>query len=167
MRFPTRQILLLGICFGIWTSMLVCGDYFLGSLGAVGNGVMIACACGFMFQMLNRWQGITWVERSRYAVAVLIFFGATFTFQQFALSQGLGLGQEVQRLNETAQGSPQYSSVQFSLQKQGWVRASGLVASQRDLDNLHAMVDKCWECGQIYWCVGIEKRGSMRALTKE
>ena len=157
MRFPTRQILILATCFGIWVGMLVCGDYFLGNLGAVGNGVMIACACGFLFQMLNRWQGITWVERSRYAVAVLIFFAATFTFQQFALSQGLGLGREVQRLNETVQDLPQYSSVRFSLEKQGWVQASGLVASQRDLDNLHAMVDECSTCGQIYWYVGIKK----------
>ena len=57
-------------CFGIWVGMLVCGGYFLGSRGVMVNAVTIACACGLLFQMLNRWQEIAWAERSRYAIAV-------------------------------------------------------------------------------------------------
>jgi hypothetical protein len=157
MRSSTRQILILVTCVGIWVGMLVLGDHFLGNLGVVANAVIIACACGFLFQMLNRWQDITWTERSRYAIAVSILFAATFTLQQFALSQRPGLAREVQRLNEKVQDVPQYSSVEFTLEKQGWVRAGGLVASQRDLDNLHAVVEECSKCDQIYWYVGVKK----------
>ncbi len=158
MRFPTRRILVPITCFGIWVGMLVCGGYFLGSRGVMVNAVTIACACGLLFQMLNRWQEIAWAERSRYAIAVLVFFAAALTFQQFLLYQGYGLEQQVKRLNEKVQDLPEYSSVEFSLEKQGWVRASGLVASQRELDDLHALAYECSsKSGQIYWHVELKK----------
>lgn len=161
MRLPTRQMLILVTCVGIWVGMLILGNYFLGSIGVATNAVLIGGACGFLFQMLNRWQNTTWTERSRYAVAVLVFFAATLTFQQFAFSQGLGLERElereVQRLNEKVQDLPQFSSVEFWLAKQGWVCAGGSVPSRRDLDNLHAVVDELANYGQVYWYVDVKK----------
>lgn len=157
MRFPIRRLLILGTCFGIWVGMLVQGHYVLGSLGVMGNAVTIACSCYFLFQMLYRWQGVNWAERSRYAIAILVFFAAAVAYQQSALSERPGLVREVQRLNWIVQNLPTYSSVEFSVEKQGWIRASGLVSSRHDLDNLHAMVEKCSKCDQIYWYVGIKE----------
>ena len=147
-----------------WALCIAIGQCLFGTYGAVVYTVFCGAGLYFLWRLAVSWHAVSRRERSMFFVGFLASLGAVCYLSQVAYESGLDVSpqrvREAADLQAALRNEPRFASVIVRYEMPPNTKYEGLVLrgsvdSDKDLVELHALLDDEGIWGDVKWAVTV------------